>query len=196
VSEEQAAQPLTGKARRLANLKPWKKGQSGNESGRPKDIVNFGDLLMKEFYKTVPASLGGKTVNKRQGEIIAMQMVKGAINKGPMAQKLLLQFIVEHEARLARLEEKKLKKQAEGTSEIDWDAEKQQLYERLCKVTVCSHLHIRTRSRSDGQEELPQAARGPAHDRRRAQSPRPRASREAERSRPKRRQSEVAKAAE
>ena len=135
MSEEQAAQPLTGKARRLANLKPWKKGETGNKSGRPKDIVNFGDLLMKEFYKTVPANLGGKTVNKMQGEIIAMQMVKGAINKGPLAQKLILQFIVEHESRLARIEEMKLKKQLEGTSEIDWDAEKQELYERLCKVT-------------------------------------------------------------
>ena len=102
MSEEQATPPLKGRARSLANLKPWKKGVSPNPGGKPKDIVNFGDLLMKEFYKTVPASLGGKTVNKRQGEIIAMQMVKGAINKGPMAQKLLLQFIVEHEARLAQ----------------------------------------------------------------------------------------------
>ena len=53
--------PLTGMARRLANLKRYPKGKTGNRSGRPKDIVNFGDILMREFSKTVPANLGGKT---------------------------------------------------------------------------------------------------------------------------------------
>jgi hypothetical protein len=35
-------------------------------------LARFGDILMKEFYKTVPASLGGKTVGETQGEIVAM----------------------------------------------------------------------------------------------------------------------------
>ena len=117
----------------------FQKGKSGNPGGRPKgaskNLVRFGDLLMKELYKTVPANLGGKTVNKQQGEILAMQMVKGAINKGPTAQKLILQFIEQHEVRLAKLEELRLRKQAEGASEIDWDAEKQELYERLARIT-------------------------------------------------------------
>ena len=73
MSEEQPDQPLTGKAKRLANLKPYVKGQSGNKAGRPKNLAKFGDLLMKEFYKTVVASLGGKTVKKMQGEIVAQQ---------------------------------------------------------------------------------------------------------------------------
>jgi len=68
VSDEQPDQPLSGKARHLANLKPYVKGQSGNKSGRPKDLANFGELLMKEFYKTVIASMGGKTVKRSQGE--------------------------------------------------------------------------------------------------------------------------------
>jgi uncharacterized protein DUF5681 len=75
VSDEQETKPLTGRARSLANLKRNPKGVSGNPSGRPKDLRRFGDILMKEFYKTVAASLGGKTVNKMQGEIVAQQMV-------------------------------------------------------------------------------------------------------------------------
>ena len=55
VSDEQASPPLTGKAKRLANLIPYRKGVSGNPSGKPKDLAKFGDLLMKEFYKTVAA---------------------------------------------------------------------------------------------------------------------------------------------
>ena len=46
VSDEQADQPLTGRARSLSNLKP---GQPGNKSGRPKDRGRFGEILMKEF---------------------------------------------------------------------------------------------------------------------------------------------------
>jgi hypothetical protein len=75
VSDEPASPPLTGRARSLANLKRHPKGVSGNPSGRPKDLAKFGDLLMKEFYKTVTANLGGKTVKKTQGEIVAQQMV-------------------------------------------------------------------------------------------------------------------------
>jgi hypothetical protein len=76
VSDEPADQPLTGRARRLANLKPFVEGQSGNKSGRPKDLGRFGEILMKEFYRTVVASMGGKTVKKIQGEIVAQQMVR------------------------------------------------------------------------------------------------------------------------
>jgi phage baseplate assembly protein W len=131
VSEEQASPPPAGRAKGYANLKPWKKGQSGNPSGRPKDLVRFGEILAKEFYKTVPASIGGKTMNKTQGEILAMQMVKNAITKGSVATKLVLQCLEQYEARLAKLEEVKARKQADGSIEIDWDAEKEQLYREL-----------------------------------------------------------------
>jgi hypothetical protein len=47
---------------------------------------------MKEFYKTVVASLGGKTVKRTQGEIVAQQMVKNAIVKGPASTALLLKL--------------------------------------------------------------------------------------------------------
>jgi hypothetical protein len=51
-------------------------------NGRPKDLARFGDILMREFYKTVPVNLAGKTVNKTQGEIVALEIVKNAILKG------------------------------------------------------------------------------------------------------------------
>ena len=67
---------LTGRARSRANLKPFVEGRSANKSGRPKDRGRFGEILMKEFYRTVIASMGGKTVKKTQGEIVAQQMVR------------------------------------------------------------------------------------------------------------------------
>ena len=91
---------------------------------------------MREFFKTVPASPGGKTVNKMQGEIIAMQMTKAAINGKALDRRLLLQFVEAHEAREARREELRLRKQAEASHEIDWDAEREEVYQRLRKATA------------------------------------------------------------
>ena len=91
---------------------------------------------MGEFYKTVPASLAGKVVNKPQGELLAMQMMKAAISGTMSDRRLLLQFIEAHEAREARREEIKLKKQADGSDEIDWDAEREEVYQRLLKATA------------------------------------------------------------
>jgi hypothetical protein len=132
VSEEQA-QPLTGKARRLANLRPWKKGQSGNPSGKPKNLARLGDLFAQELFKHVPVTMGGKIVNKMQAEILVSQMVKQAIAKGGTSTRIALQFMEDHEAREAASEERKAKQAAEGGAEIDWDAEKHELAERLIK---------------------------------------------------------------
>jgi predicted transport protein len=135
---------------KVGNKKPplhtrFQKGKSGNAGGRPKgsskDLANFGDILMKEFYKTVPANLGGKTVNKMQGELVAHQMIYNAIKKGQAAHmKLLLQFMEQHEARAAAREALQIKKHAEGSVEIDWDAEKHELAERLIKKAEELHL--------------------------------------------------------
>jgi hypothetical protein len=66
---------LTGRERRLANLRPFQKGNTFGK-GRPKDLARFGDILMGEFYKTILASLAGKTVNKTQGEMVALEIVQ------------------------------------------------------------------------------------------------------------------------
>ena len=43
MSDEQEGQPLSGEARRLANLKPSAKGRSGNPGGHPKDLAKFAE---------------------------------------------------------------------------------------------------------------------------------------------------------
>ena len=93
MTDKQPSQPLTGRARSLANLKRYPKGQTGNLSGRPKDLANFGDLLMKEFYKTVTAVMNGKTVKKSQGEIVAQQMVKNATKGKPPIRRSLFTIV-------------------------------------------------------------------------------------------------------
>jgi hypothetical protein len=133
VSEEQLSEPLTGKAKRLANLKPFVKGRSGNPSGRPKNLARLGDLFTQELFKHVPVTMGGKMVNKMQAEILVSQMVKQAIAKGGNSTRIALQFMEAHEAREAAKEERKAKQIAEGSVEIDWDAEKHELAERLIK---------------------------------------------------------------
>jgi hypothetical protein len=75
--------------------------------------------------------MGGKIVNKMQAEVLVAQMVKQAIAKGGNYTKLSLQFMEQHEAREERREERLARKQAEGSIEIDWDAEREATYERL-----------------------------------------------------------------
>jgi hypothetical protein len=125
---------------KVGNKKPplhtrFPKGKSGNPGGRPKgrskDLTNVGQLLMKELYKTVPVNMGGKIVNKMQAEVLVAQMVKQAIAKGGVSTRLALKFMEEHEAREAAKEERKAKQVAEGSSEIDWDAEREETYRRL-----------------------------------------------------------------
>jgi hypothetical protein len=124
-------------ARRLANRKRYPKGETGNRSGRPKDIVRFGDPLMKEFYKTVPASLGGKIINKMQGEIIAMQM-RRVPQQGPGRDEPPAQIHCRARGRLARRE-----LQANGSVEIDWDEQKEELYQEMM-VRVAGKVQVST----------------------------------------------------
>jgi hypothetical protein len=58
VSEDLDDAPeVTGKARSLANLRPFVKGGVGNPKGRPKDLSRFGNIMMRDFYKR-PRSAG------------------------------------------------------------------------------------------------------------------------------------------
>ncbi len=120
-----------GKARGLANLKPYVKGHKSPGPGRPKNLARLGQIIVDEVYKTVPVSLAGQTVNRVQGELFAMQLMKAAINGKAADRRLLLQFMEQHEIRQERLEEKKAKQVEEGSVEIDWDEEKERVYQEL-----------------------------------------------------------------
>ena len=111
--------------------RPFQKGKSGNPSGRPKNLSRFGDVLMKEFFKPVVAQVGGKTVRKSQVELVAQQMVRDAITKGPQARALLLKVIEAHEAREVAKEALQAKKLAQGTVDVDWTAEHEKLFQRI-----------------------------------------------------------------
>jgi uncharacterized protein DUF5681 len=136
VSDEKEPRAPVGREKGYANLRPrppWKKGESGNPSGKPKNLARLGDLFTQELFKTVPVTMGGQIVNKMQAEVLVSQMVKQAIAKGGTATRIALQFMEDHEAREAAKEERKAKQAAEGSVEIDWDAEKHELAERLIK---------------------------------------------------------------
>jgi hypothetical protein len=113
------------------------KGKSANPLGRPKgrskdlDLVNLGELFMRELYKPVVANVNGKVVKKSQAEILVSQMVKQAIAKGGTATRIALQFMEAHEAREAAREERRGKQEAEGSVEINWDEEKERAYQDL-----------------------------------------------------------------
>ncbi len=106
-------------------------GQSGNPKGRPKDLVRLGQLFTQELFKVVPVQLAGKVVNKSQAEVLVSQMVKQAIQKGGTATRIALQFMEAHEAREAAREERKAKQIEEGSVEINWDEEKERVYQEL-----------------------------------------------------------------
>jgi pyrroloquinoline quinone (PQQ) biosynthesis protein C len=62
-------------------------------------LARFGDILAKEFIKTVPANIAGQTVNKTQGEILAQVMMKNAITTKQASHiALLLKFMEAHES--------------------------------------------------------------------------------------------------
>ena len=65
-----------------------------------------------------------------------MQMMKDAISGTMSDRRLLLQFIEAHEARQTKRAELQAKKQAEGSEEIDWTAEREELYQRLLTATA------------------------------------------------------------
>jgi uncharacterized protein DUF5681 len=128
-------------AYKVGNKKPplhsrFKPGQSGNPSGRRKGRSNFGTTLMKEFCKTIPATLYGKPVKVSQERLFAASIVKDGITKGPQSKALLAGFIERLEARLAAEAEARKKAEAEKPEKaFDWGEEQEELIKELARIT-------------------------------------------------------------
>ena len=92
---EPPAPPLTGKARALANLKPWKPGQSGNPAGRVRTISTtkkMRDLLARdsdlaEAVRVIELAEGPGAVDRwtvetlTNADLVALAMLGLALNR-------------------------------------------------------------------------------------------------------------------
>jgi hypothetical protein len=68
-----------GKARSLANLKPFKPGRSGNPSGRPKSIT-LSEALRHELAKAHPESKDGETYAEKIAGVLCKAAAEGNVN--------------------------------------------------------------------------------------------------------------------
>jgi hypothetical protein len=75
----------------------WRKGQSGNRSGRPKSAANFADDLMAELSQLVRISENGKVrrITKRRALIKALtsNSIKGNARAASLLISLCARFI-------------------------------------------------------------------------------------------------------
>lgn len=71
----------------------FKKGQSGNPKGRPKNKINtFNDQIIKELATTVTVIENGKKKKMPKSQAIIKNMTNGALRGDPKAISQLLKF--------------------------------------------------------------------------------------------------------
>ena len=109
----------------------FKKGISGNPSGRPKRSSSLDDFIMKELHRPVPATLNGESVCQKNIVFFAQKLVKAGITKGPSSMKLLLDCVVRLEARTAAKSTKPTEEELWPKQTFSWDEEREKLYQEM-----------------------------------------------------------------
>jgi hypothetical protein len=70
----------------------FKKGQSGNPSGRPKGSVSLHDRFLREAERMVKTKTGDKVVKMPKIEVIIRRLLDAAMQGKPDAQRLALAY--------------------------------------------------------------------------------------------------------
>jgi hypothetical protein len=90
----------------------FKKGQSGNPSGRPKGSTNYTSRWKKQLSKTVVVRRGEKLEHVRSDELIIERTIDNAIRGNPKATDMTMKMA-------ERLDEEAATRTVEATSAED-----------------------------------------------------------------------------
>ena len=69
----------------------WKKGQSGNPNGRPKDSKNVSTYIAQELKERVTITENGKRTRITKAQAYAKRLVNGAVSGEPKMMLMLVQ---------------------------------------------------------------------------------------------------------
>ena len=79
------------KEKKLKNLKPYKKGQSGNLKGRPKGSLNFKTIFKKIFSLEIQAKdFQGQEIITNIANVLVMELVKKGLEGNLKALEIIL----------------------------------------------------------------------------------------------------------
>jgi len=74
----------------------WKKGQSGNPSGRPKGVKNLETVIRQEAYSKIVIKEGGKTQTVTKVEALMKRMMTKGIQGDNKAASIALNLMREY----------------------------------------------------------------------------------------------------
>jgi hypothetical protein len=82
--------------RRPPAAKRFTKGQSGNPSGRRKNVKSFADLLAEGLDRRVTVQENGKPRRMRMRDVIVQGLINAAARREPNALRLLFRLMEQH----------------------------------------------------------------------------------------------------